>query len=69
MSTNEYKDDGTSIKPAFPTMAATKLRHIVEHPNAFLVCPGVHDGFSARIALQVGFDGLYMVLLPFISSS
>ncbi|KAL9625513.1 MAG: hypothetical protein Q9160_000223 [Pyrenula sp. 1 TL-2023] len=41
-------------------MAATKLRNIVEHPNAFLVCPGVHDGFSARIALQVGFDGLYM---------
>ena len=47
--------------------AATKLRRIVEDPNAFLMCPGVYDGFSARIALQVGFDGLYMVCPPFSS--
>lgn len=26
-----------------------------------IVCPGVYDGFSARIALEVGFDALYMV--------
>lgn len=29
--------------------------------KAVLVVPGVYDGFSARIALQVGFDCLYMV--------
>lgn len=43
-----------------PLSAATKLRRVVEDPNAFLLCPGVYDGFSARIALQVGFEGLYM---------
>lgn len=47
--------------PSVPLPAATKLRRIVEDPNAFLMCPGVYDGYSARIALQVGFDGLYMV--------
>ncbi|PGH07797.1 hypothetical protein AJ79_06185 [Helicocarpus griseus UAMH5409] len=40
--------------------AATKLRRALEDPNAFLMLPGVYDGFSARIALEVGFDGLYM---------
>jgi hypothetical protein len=44
-----------------PISAATKLRRIVEDPDAFLMCPGVYDGYSARIALQVGFDGMYMV--------
>jgi 2-methylisocitrate lyase-like PEP mutase family enzyme len=26
-----------------------------------VVCPGVYDGFTARIALATGFDCLYMV--------
>jgi len=30
-----------------------------------IVCPGVYDGLSARLALTVGFDALYMVrMLP-----
>ena len=41
--------------------AATKLRKVIEDPNSFLLLPGVYDGFSARIGLEVGFDGLYMV--------
>ena len=41
--------------------AATKLRRIVGDSNGFLICPGVYDGFSARIALEVGFEGIYMV--------
>ena len=46
--------------------AATKLRRFLEQSNKILPCPGVYDGFSARIALQVGFDALYMAssLLP-----
>ena len=28
-----------------------------------IVCPGVYDGFSARIALSVGCDAMYMVCL------
>ena len=41
--------------------AATKLRRLVESDDGFIMCPGVYDGFSARIAMEVGFDGLYMV--------
>ena len=41
--------------------ASTKLRRLLEDPNCFLACPGVYDGFSARIALEIGFDALYMV--------
>ena len=46
--------------------AATKLRQALQDPNAFITAPGVYDGLSARIALNVGFDALYMVcvLLP-----
>lgn len=28
-----------------------------------MLAPGVYDGFSARIALEVGFNVLYMVSL------
>jgi hypothetical protein len=55
-------DDAAALDIVSTTAsAATKLRRIVGDEHAFLVCPGVYDGFSARIALQVGFDGLYMV--------
>lgn len=40
--------------------AATILRQKLEG-GEFILAPGVYDGFSARIALQVGFDALYMV--------
>ncbi|KAL3420035.1 hypothetical protein PVAG01_08534 [Phlyctema vagabunda] len=40
--------------------AATKLRNFIENSNETLLCPGVYDGFSTRIALSVGFDALYM---------
>jgi methylisocitrate lyase len=40
--------------------ASTRLRHIIAHSPDILVCPGVYDGLSARIAHSVGFQGLYM---------
>lgn len=40
---------------------ATKLRAMIEDADKIIVAPGVYDGFSARIALEVGFDCLYMV--------
>ena len=43
------------------TTSATKLRHFLENSNKILPCPGVYDGFSARVALSVGFSALYMV--------
>lgn len=41
--------------------AATKLRRAIETPGSFVFAPGVYDGLSARTALEVGFDCLYMV--------
>ncbi|CAD6587516.1 MAG: hypothetical protein ASARMPRED_003167 [Alectoria sarmentosa] len=39
---------------------ATKLKRRLEDTTDLIVCPGVYDGFSARIALAVGFDAMYM---------
>jgi 2-methylisocitrate lyase-like PEP mutase family enzyme len=53
--------NGSGHSPA-PVSAATKLRKIIENPDSdIIVGPGVYDGFSARIALGVGFNFLYMV--------
>jgi hypothetical protein len=38
-----------------------KLRKMLADPEKFIACPGVYDGFTARIALQEGVDCLYMV--------
>lgn len=40
---------------------AKRLRQLLETKGEILVAPGVYDGFSARIAMEVGFDCLYMV--------
>lgn len=40
---------------------AEKLRALLADPDKTLGCPGVYDGYTARIALQEGFDCLYMV--------
>lgn len=40
---------------------ATKLKRRLADTKELIVCPGVYDGFSARIALSVGFDTMYMV--------
>ena len=45
---------------------ATKLKRRLEDTKDLIVCPGVYDGFSARIALSVGFDAMYMVMLRFL---
>lgn len=29
-------------------------------PDKIIVCPGVYDGFTARLAIKAGFDALYM---------
>ncbi|KAI9662100.1 MAG: hypothetical protein M1831_002796 [Alyxoria varia] len=40
--------------------ASTKLQTLIREKEGLIVCPGVYDGLSARVALQVGFDALYM---------
>ncbi|KAI4197309.1 MAG: hypothetical protein LQ348_002184 [Seirophora lacunosa] len=68
-STDGYQDTiQTSPTPAatvFPSAAhslspATRLKHKLQHTNGLIVCPGVYDGLSARIAQAVGFETLYM---------
>lgn len=48
---------------------ATKLKYRLENTKDLIVCPGVYDGFSARIALSVGFDAMYMVTCHSLLSS
>ena len=40
-----------------------RLRQLLADKGKIIVAPGVYDGFSARIALEVGFDCIYMVSL------
>lgn len=48
-------------KDAGKMTAVEKLRAMLADPEKFIACPGVYDGFTARIALQEGVDCLYMV--------
>jgi 2-methylisocitrate lyase-like PEP mutase family enzyme len=40
--------------------AAAKLRRLLQQDGKTVFCPGVYDGITARIALNTGFDCLYM---------
>ena len=48
--------------------SATRLKRRLLETDELIVCPGVYDGFSARIALSVGFTALYMVRCLCLSS-
>jgi len=41
--------------------AVQKLRSMLADPGKLIVCPGVYDGFTARLALAEGAECLYMV--------
>ncbi|KAG5953600.1 hypothetical protein E4U53_004556 [Claviceps sorghi] len=43
-----------------PVSGATKLRKMLLETNELIVCPGVYDGLSARTAIELGFDAMYM---------
>ncbi|KAF1962134.1 carboxyvinyl-carboxyphosphonate phosphorylmutase [Byssothecium circinans] len=45
---------------AKPVTAVQKLRSMLSDPEKIVVCPGVYDGYLARIALREGADCLYM---------
>jgi len=40
--------------------AAARLRELLAEEGKIIVCPGVYDGFTSRIALNAGFNCLYM---------
>lgn len=44
-----------------PVSGATKLRKMILETKELIVCPGVYDGLSARTAIELGFDAMYMV--------
>lgn len=44
-----------------PTSGAKKLRKMLFETNELIVCPGVYDGLSARTAIELGFNAMYMV--------
>lgn len=56
---NKDVREDRSTKPR--STAAERLRELLAEENSIVVCPGVYDGLTARIALQAGFDCLYMV--------
>lgn len=48
------------ILPVAILPGSTRLRKLIANNAKIIVCPGVYDGLSARIALSLGFEGLYM---------
>lgn len=64
LTNGHQKDTSTPINASLfddVWSPATKLKRRLEDTTDLIVCPGVYDGFSARIALAVGFDAMYMV--------
>lgn len=57
---NGYLD---SEEPSWRS-AASVLRDLLNNSDETIVCPGVYDGLTARIALRAGFKCLYMVSQP-----
>ncbi|KAK8127407.1 hypothetical protein PG984_008515 [Apiospora sp. TS-2023a] len=43
-----------------PCSGATKLRKMIFETKELIVCPGVYDGLSARTAIELKFDAMYM---------
>lgn len=51
----------SSGKACAPLTAASRLREMLKDPSKVVVCPGVFDGLTARLALAAGYDAMYMV--------
>ncbi|KAI2463931.1 oxaloacetate Acetylhydrolase [Annulohypoxylon bovei var. microspora] len=43
-----------------PASGAKKLRKMLFETDELIVCPGVYDGLSARTAMELGFQAMYM---------
>ncbi|KAI1270056.1 putative carboxyphosphonoenolpyruvate phosphonomutase [Xylariaceae sp. FL1019] len=43
-----------------PMSGAKKLRKMIFDTNELIICPGVYDGLSARTAIELGFNAMYM---------
>lgn len=59
-----YEVNGMRQEPTvslYVIPAASKLRRMIKDTKDLIVCPGVYDGLSARVAMDVGFKAMYMV--------
>ena len=56
------------ILPSTSIPASTRLQKMLKETDKLIVCPGVYDGLSTRIAHEVGFDALYMVRYCYLYS-
>ena len=61
----EVDDAVSQVVTPTRELPSTKLQRLIKEPTGLIVCPGVYDGLSARVALQVGFRALYMVILQY----
>ena len=59
LATTAVKIRAPEIYDAFAP-AATRLRYMIKNSSDIIKCPGVYDGLSARVAIEVGFEGMYM---------
>lgn len=60
----DYEVNGTkqdSLISSVVTSSTSKLRRLLKDTNDLIVCPGVYDGLSARVAIELGFKAMYMV--------
>lgn len=64
--THSFKIDSTQQPSSVEQMtvlgmsAAQRLRQLLAESGKTIACPGVYDGLTARLALNEGFDCLYM---------
>ena len=59
-----YEVNGMRHEPSvslYVIPASSKLRRMLKDSKDLIVCPGVYDGLSTRIAMELGFKGMYMV--------
>ncbi|KAJ5413756.1 Isocitrate lyase [Penicillium cosmopolitanum] len=58
-----YEVNGMRHEPSvslYVIPAASKLRRMLKDSKDLIICPGVYDGLSARIAMELGFKSMYM---------
>lgn len=55
-----FSNDISIEIPTAYLRASTRLRQMIKTSPRIVVCPGVYDGLSARIAHELGFKAMYM---------
>ncbi|KAK5046835.1 hypothetical protein LTR84_007189 [Exophiala bonariae] len=59
-SIDTSRGDATIFKSSAPLTGGKRLRELLKDPSKVVVCPGVFEGLTARLAIAAGFDAMYM---------